>query len=330
MEGIVTQSPPDGVGPPADGRRHVTRLTVATAANAAAVGLALAYVGVVVESHTELSDIAPFHGWQLWVTEIVIGAVAVAVMVVAGLWSRRTSRGLPDHTPHRRAVVMAVLVPALALGALLGQAARPALSWASSHTAAAAAERSHLRAVQRELQRAPLPAPVAQPPAPAALAASLISRDDLGDGWYPATRPDPVTRSSSADVAHGGAVGRASSWFVEAHRAGNQWILGLTVDEIETRFRAAEQAATYLRQLIAGHRDCGCGARPDALTRSTMNGTTVWLGTTSNAPGGHVWAAFTVGDRVFTVIVLADRRPAADPSLRRPLRLAVARANRPT
>jgi hypothetical protein len=318
---------PPAVSAPRSGRRELVRLAAAAIAFAVTLGVAFGYTGLLFQAREEFSDLAPFHGWQLWTTEAALGAVVAAASIVAGCWWRRAYRSLRDRSPHRRAVVMAVVLPGLAVGAVVGQAARPALTWASDHTAAAGEERERFDSFQREVQRAPLAVPLSMPSAPAELAVRLLSPGDLGAGWYDSTRPNPASRQVPADAARDGATAHAASWLVQAHRAGGEWAFGLSLLEHETRFRTSKQAETYLRDVVAGRHDCGCGAQPAVLSRSTIHGLPVWQGMSAPAPGGHLWAVFTVGDRVFVVIVSTDRlQSATHVNLTRPVRQAVARA----
>ena len=322
MDGLVLDGVPATPAHPAT-RREFMRLTVAALAFPAAVGLAVHYTGVIAEAHSDLSFTAPFPGWQVWATEAALGALVVAAVVCGFRWLRRRYRALRDRTPHRRAIVMAAVLPGLFIGGTVGLPFEPALSWASEHTASAHSARAHFLQMMRDMRRAPLATPMHNPPAPPAMANPLLRPADLGSDWYPSLRPDPVSDPVRIDAEASGAVERARSWMTQAHRDGQGWALGLGLFETETRFGSPAQARHYARVLASGKHACPCDDHPGPVTRGHIRNVAVWSARNSS----HLWGVFAVNDRVFKVLVLSDQTSAPSPAqLTRPLRLAVLRA----
>jgi hypothetical protein len=307
----------------------LVRVGLSAATLFAAIGAVIGFADLLLSANDQFSDIAPFHGWQLWSMQGLFGAVLLAGLVVATRWARGRYRAVRDRTAYRRAIVLVVVVPALGLGGLVGQAAKPALSWASNHTSAAAKAQRQFAAFHRELQRAPLAAPVSSPLAGEGLAKRMLQPAYLGAGWYAATRPNPTSRTISADVAALGATARAASFVTQQHREGGLWSLDLSVLETETRLAGSGQVPGLLRHERNARSMCSCADPHAVMTKTTLQGVTVWEQVSANASSEQMWAAFALHNRVYTLLVYRWRTAPEEVSLTAPLRRAVALAAHP-
>lgn len=322
MDGVALDGVPAATSA---GWRDLLRLTTAALAFLAAVGAATQYAGVLLEANSEFSFTAPFQGWQLWAVEGALGLVVAAAVFFAFRWLRRTYRALAERTPHRRAIVMAAVLPGLFVGGTVGLPFEPLLGWASNHTATATAWRTHSMAERQAWLQSPTTTVNAKL-APWFLAEPLLRPADLGPGWYDTTRPNPVQNSLPATIARRGGVDQARVWLTQAQRSGGGWSIGLMLAENETRFDTREHAVQYLHAAVNDAR-CGCGDELGPVTHSRIHGVRVWRVTGAKTRAHHLWAGYAIGNRVYTVMVFSkEGQPSPRSTLLQPLPHAVTRA----
>lgn len=326
MDGASADGAVAGAVNPAH-RGELLRLAAAALASVAAIAATVKYGDILAEANSGDSFDVPFQGWQLWLAESAFGLGGLAAIVVAGRWLRGTYRRLHQRSPYGRAIVLAALLPGWFLGGVLALPSLGVLTWASNHTARADAVLEHLMAERRAWLESPT-VTLRTKPAPVVLAGTLLRPADLGAGWYDSSRPNPsltpVRRGPGDEPVDG-----ARSMLTQAHRSGPGWDIGLMVAEQETHFDTGEHAAQYLHHLVMHSRECSCGDELGPVMRSRPHGVTVWRVTSVHPRAHHLWAAFAVGDRVYTVMVFSkEGQPSPRSTLRQPVPLAVAKALR--
>jgi hypothetical protein len=154
----------------------------------------------------------------------------------------RSYRGLRGQTPHRRAVVMATLLPGLFLGAGLSGPMHSAVSWASDHTASAQKAKAEFAQLMPTNPKAPPILGLGGAAAPAALADHLLRASDLGPGWYDGARPNPSELSGGLQGQSLSVRSNLSQW----HWTGTMWAPGSLLLESLRRFATPSAAASYL------------------------------------------------------------------------------------
>jgi hypothetical protein len=274
----------------------------------------VAFVLVLVLRASYFSAVAPFGGWQVDVMAGAIAATVVAVGIASVRMWRRAERDPRVRSPYRLVVVLAVLWPGLGLGALASSPIGSAVSWASNHTAAAAAAQAEERTWLAQLAGDP-PFQVhsnADSP-PAAVADRLLHTTDLGAGWYDVTTPNPIARVNAA-LSRQGVTQSAESGLTRQHRSQSRWVLDeLVVEDIDT-FDSPAQAQQYAR--VAGQNavgPCGCASSAIAAQRQDIGGVAVWMRAISSLPPTTL-GAFAVGRDAFVVkfVLETDDRVRSD------------------
>jgi hypothetical protein len=274
----------------------------------------VAFVLVLVLRASYFSAVAPFGGWQVDVMAGAIAATVVAVGIASVRMWRRAERDPRVRSPYRLVVVLAVLWPGLGLGALASSPIGSAVSWASNHTAAAAAAQAEERTWLAQLAGDP-PFQVhsnADSP-PAAVADRLLHTTDLGAGWYDVTTPNPIARVNAA-LSRQGVTQSAESGLTRQHRSQSRWVLDeLVVEDIDT-FDSPAQAQQYAR--VAGQNavgPCGCASSAIAAQREDIGGVAVWMRAISSLPSTTL-GAFAVGRDAFVVkfVLETDDRVRSD------------------
>jgi hypothetical protein len=287
----VTEAAP-GAGPTYDDtRRDLVSVAVASLALLAAVAAAARFVGLLIERSDELSAFAYFNGWQLRAVEAALGVVVLGVGSGAATVLARRCRGLRGRTQHGRAVVAAALLPGLFLGSAAMKPMRAALSWASDHTAPAAAARAQFAQWRASYWKAP---PVARSPFPAATgpsARALLRVTDLGEGWYAVMRPDPTGGVVSAQLTRAGATGVAHAILSQQHWSGHGWSLDHFLSETAYAFRSAAAARRYV------------ATEPGRRPARRVAGAPVWERLATSNVGTQRTAAFVVGRTAFRLLI---------------------------
>jgi hypothetical protein len=285
---------PAGVSEPALARRtdvteSLIRLGLCATGAFAAVGAGYELVRLLIERTSESSIFAMFGGWQLDVMAAGLGALVLGFLVVSAIAIVRIYRALRGKTPHRRAVVMAALLPGLFIGGgLAGSPLRSAISWASDHTATAQKARAEFQAILPTNPEAP---PILFPgvgtPASPAIAARLLHGVDLGAGWYDGQRTNPSERPGSLQ----GETLSARSSLTQWHWTGTMWSPGDIVSESLMRFSTFKAAQQYFAI-----------ATRDATTPSRIAGVPLFEHVVATGSVKSRAATFVVGTDVFSLI----------------------------
>jgi hypothetical protein len=268
------------------------RLAAASLAFFAALGAGLALAGILVERTLPSSTFAPFGGWQLNTLATLFAVVLSAVLLVAAVALGRRYRRLRGRTPHRRAVVLAAFLPGAFLGSFVGNPMSAAVVWASNHTATATHARVEARHLLAEDGKAPPVRDTGRAAAPAALAARMVQRSDLGTGWYSQVRPDPAETTLSPTAAGLGATQAVRTTLNQAHWTGAAWLPQHLVLEGLLRFTSPAGARYYLVNVFT----------KEAAVPVHMGDVTVYEGGLGNASSWR-WANFVVGSDVFTLSI---------------------------
>lgn len=286
-----------------DVRRELPRLGLLAAAMFAAVAAAVGYVGLILERRNGFSSFAQFSGWQLHVVEAVLALVVLGVGVSAAWMSVPRYRRLRDRTPHRRAVVLAALLPGLLAGGLAVAPMRAAFSWASDHTAAAASARHKVEAWLRNYHKAPPVLPSFSASAPTALAARVLRPSDLGAGWYDGTKPNPTVARVRNDASATGEVAAARAIVTQQHWTGQVWSLDHLILESEMQFVSTSAATDYLRTWWhpAASTSACCSVSYDAKTSRHLQHELVWQRDVTSTRGTRREAAFVVRTTFFMI-----------------------------
>lgn len=310
-------------------RRELCWLALTAAVLFADLAATVGYVGLLLERRDEFSLFAQFSGWQLYSVEVALAVLIVTIGGVAGRTLFRRYRELRGRTPHRRAVVLAALLPGLLAGVLAAAPMRAALSWASDHTAAAASARHKLEAWLADYRKAPPMPPSFFAAAPAALAARVLRPGDLGAGWYDGTKPNPTLAPVRSDFSANGELAAARAVVTQQHWTGQSWSLDHFVLESEVKFVSTAAATAYLKawwHSTASDSAC-CSVSYAAKTSRHVEHALVWQRDVTSTTGTRREAAFTVGSTFF--MLSFDLKPdakAGSNAYEPVLRAAVARA----
>lgn len=265
------------------------RLGVCAIGVFAAVGGGYELVRLLIERTSEFSIFAMFGGWQLDVMAAGLGLLLLALLVVSAIALVHIYRGLRGRTPHRRAVVLAALLPGLFLGGLAVSPLRSAISWASDHTAAAQKANAEFQQMMPTNPKAPpILFPSGGAAAAPALAARLLHPSDLGAGWYDAVRPNPSELSGSVPGQTLSVRSNLTQW----HWTGTIWSPGDIGVEGLRRFGTSEAAQRYLAV-----------ARRDATTQLRIGSALVSEHVLKSGSVEGREATFVVGADVFTLII---------------------------
>ena len=228
----------------------------------------------------------PFNGWQVDVAEAALGLLLATTIVLCVLVVKRRWVALRGRTPYLRAPVLMAALPAIALGGVLEKPLTSVVTWASNHTAAAAATREQFQ--DWLANDGPTPvlevAPPSALPVPGKVAAHLLRPSDLGVGWYDTTRPNPYSFR-----VYPQALGVRPLWGVrlsvlEQHRIDGRWHRDHLVWEDLRHYATAADAQRALPALVQ-----------DPQARSgAVRGVPVWR-------RGHS-ATFVLGSDVYVVL----------------------------
>jgi hypothetical protein len=257
-----------------------------------ALGAGLALAGILVERTLPSSTFAGFGGWQLNALAAAFAVVLSACLLMAAAALRRRYRGLRGLTPHRRVVVLAAFLPGAFLGSFVGDPMSAAVVWASNHTADATHARVQARQLLAVDGKAPPMQATGDEAAPAALAARMVQRSDLGTGWYSQRNPNPSEAKVSPTAGQFGASQAVRTTLNQAHWTGTAWLPQHVVIEGLLRFDRASAARYYLLTFLT----------PEPVTPVRAGSVTVYeggLGDTSS------WrsANFLVGADLFTLSI---------------------------
>ena len=288
----------DLAGADAGMRPYRTRLrgTLARLAGAAlcaftTLGCVLALGGMLAERSMPNATFAPFGGWQLEAMAAGFGFVLLALLVATIRALRRRYRGLGEQTPYRKCVLLAVFLPGVFVGALLGNPMSAAISWASNLTASAHRAHSAASRLLAEDGKGPAAPATGKPAAAPAVSARLLRAADLGAGWYTAQRPSASEAAVTPTQGMYGATLAARATFQQARWTGAAWLPKHVSAETLLRFRSAADLRRYVE------------AEPDgSFTTSLIGGMTVReRGLGASAPSRS--AEFAVGADLFSVTI---------------------------
>ncbi len=284
---------------PGNARKALIRLGAIAFGFFAVLGSGLALAGMFAERTLPDATFAPFSGWQLYALTSVFGITLLALLVISVVALARRYRGLRGQTPHRRAVVLAALVPGAFLGGLVGNPMASAVSWASNQTMAAHHARIAARQLLAEDGKAP-PVLVTGAAAPEALAARLVQRSDLGPHWYDRQRPNPSEAAVSPTAYRFGALQAIRAQFDQAHWTGIAWLPQHVIVENMLRFRSAAAARRYFANVFV---------KP-ATTLVQVGSVTVYEGGLGSKSALRT-AEFPVGTDLFatSINVMSDGTP---------------------
>lgn len=300
----------------------LVRLGLAVVVLMGSVTAGAAVVSLHLERRSDFSLLAPFPGWQVNAAETAWAALALVAAALALLEVRRTWRALEEVTPHRRAVVMAVVLPGLVLGGSVRGPIASTVTWASDHTSAAATAKAQWRAEMGDVDHPPLPPAYGPGPASAGTAAVLLHAADLGAGWYDGQRPNPGAGSLSAAGRAAGALDAGLSHLVRRHWDGHAWAFdGMVIERVRLWGTASGAQAALQAWRPFGGNEAAARAGRDVGGTPVLTGTGV-------ADGGFS-AAFVVGRNLFQLEVRPPEGSRLGPAEAwRVLSMAVARARR--
>jgi len=266
----------------------------------AALAAGIALVGLITkQSDPFLADV-PFTGWQTNAADGVLAALVLAGLILSARGERRWWRLLRDRTQHRRAVVLAAVLPGLFGGSLLAQPMHDAIDWSARHTAAAAKAQAHYRTLLVDYRKRPPKLPFSDAPATPALADRMLRAADLGVSWYLDAGNGPTRfRVLRPDLA---ARDGARTVLSQQHWQGGQWQLDALVLEAQFEFGSPAAATNYVTQRHANPREAAqYGPPSSSVSRSSLDGVRVWIRQSVLNPGSRS-AAFVFGDTSFTVV----------------------------
>ncbi len=276
------------------------RLAAASLVFFVALGAGLALAGILVERTLPSSTFARFGGWQLNALATAFAVVLSAWLLVAAASLRRRYRGIQGLTPHRRVVVLAAFVPGAFLGSFVGHPLSAAVVWASNHTADATRARVQARRLLTVDGNAPPIRRTGEAPAPAASAARMVQRSDLGTGWFSELDPNPSEAMVSSMAEQLSASQAIRTTLNQARWTGDAWLPHHVVSEGLLRFGTARAARYYLLTFLT----------PEPVTAIRVGDVTVYeggLGDTSSRRSAN----FLVGADLFTLTinVMSDGTP---------------------
>jgi hypothetical protein len=292
---------PAGVSVPAGAHRTgvdaaLIRLALAAIGVFSAVGGGYELVRLMTDRNSPSSLFAIFGGWQVDAMAAVLGLLLLALLVICAIVLLRRYRGLQGRTPHRRAVVLAALLPGLFIGTLFSSPMRSAVSWASDHTASAHQAMAEFRQFEPTNPKAPPTLGLAGAAAPAALADHLLHASDLGTGWYDGVHPNPSELSGGLQGQTLSVRSNLSQW----HWTGTMWAPGSLLLESLRRFATPAAADSYLSPYREQPKNIP-GPSFGPTTQLRVGNVLVYEHTTQTAVKQLRSATFAVGTDVFTV-----------------------------
>ena len=223
---------------PADAAGALIRLAAASLVFFIALGAGLALAGILVERTVAVLDLCQLRRLAAERLGDRFAVVLSACLLVAAAALRRRYRGLrglhPAPSCGRPRGVRARRVP----GSFVGDPMSAAVVWASNHTAAAAHARVQARQLLAVDGKAPPVHATGKAPAPAALAARMVQRSDLGAGWFSELRPNPREATVSSMAGQFGASEAVRTTLNQARWTGNAWLPQHVVSEGLLRFGA--------------------------------------------------------------------------------------------